>query len=100
MGSCPPCRIAEARIGVSMMPGAMVLILMPSTPCASATSTISPHIPAFDAAYAVLPRPPCPRIAAMDMMLTIDPPPAAAMCGITALVRKKGAVRFTARTSA
>src|SRR5258708_9936015 len=60
-------------IGVSMGPGAMAFTLIPLSARSSAAALVSPTSPVFDAMYAG--RFGNPSRPAVELMLTIDPPP-------------------------
>lgn len=76
--------------------GAMALVRMPWFRYITARDLVSPTMPCLEAVYAapaVLPRRP-----ASDAVNTIEPLPAASMCGSAARVSWNGAVRLTRMT--
>src|SRR5688572_24869784 len=84
-GTCAPSdartsSLIPCSIGVSKIPGAMVITRMPKRASSRAMGSVMPFTPAFEAAYAAWPI--CPSIEATDDVLTITPrsPPAKGGC--------------------
>jgi hypothetical protein len=63
-------------MGVAVAPGQIAFTRMLCGPYSSAATRVSPSTPAFEAAYSAEPH---AMRAAMDAVLTIDPPPASIM---------------------
>ena len=81
-----------------MNPGPTLLTRMPCAAYSSAAVLVIPTTPCLAATYATdCAKPTEPRI---DAMLTIDPPPASSIAGISARRQWKTPLRLTAITAA
>ena len=92
-GDTPASAASTSSWGVSMIPGAIALTLIPSGPSSRPSALVNEISPALDAAYAVaFAHPTTPN---SDAMITIRPPPPRRIAGSTVRTRKNVPDRLT-----
>src|SRR3954463_2482043 len=92
----PSSSITARVIGVSMPPGCTELQRILSAPYSIAATLVMPRTPNLLAVYA--PQNTVPASPSVEEMLTIEPPPARFIAGMTVFIPRKTPIRLTSMT--